>query len=204
MAERPGDGATPTLPLRDRIMAAAVRCAEGRGVRRFSLEDVAAEAGVSRTTIYRQFPGGRDQLVQEAATWEVARFWRRLGRAVAAESTLEDRLVTGLMVGADMIARSRIMATLQDPDIEELAVVLRPSEPLVHGVIRDYIRSLLVAEQDAGRVGLGVDVDQASDYVTRMTLSVLSSPAGVDLTDAAATRELVRSQFLGGIVRPSA
>jgi hypothetical protein len=72
------------------------------------------------------------------------------------------------------------MSTLQDPDIEELAVALRPSEPLVHGVIRDYIRSLLVAEQEAGRVGLGVDVDRASDYVTRMTLSVLSSPAGVD------------------------
>jgi hypothetical protein len=71
----------------------------------------------------------------------------------------------------------------------------------VHGVIRDYIRSLLIAEQEAGRVGLGVQVDQASDYVTRMTLSVLSSPAGVDLADEAATRALVRSQFLGGIVR---
>jgi hypothetical protein len=33
-----------------------------------------------------------------------------------------------------------------------------------------------------------------------MTLSVLASPAGVDLTDRSATTDLVRTQFLGGIV----
>jgi AcrR family transcriptional regulator len=199
------DAERPPTPVRDRIMAAAVRCAERSGVRRFSLEDVAAEAEVSRTTIYRQFPGGRDQLVQEAATWEVARFWRRVGRAVAGESTLEDRLVTGIMVGADMIARSRIMAGLGEAEFEELAVALRPSDPLVHGVIRDELRRLLAAEQSAGRVGAGVDLDRAADYLTRMTLSVLSSPAGVDLTDRDATAALVRTQFLGGIapVAPS-
>ncbi len=190
----------PAPTVRDRIMAAAVRCAERSGVRRFSLEDVATEAEVSRTTIYRQFPGGRDQLVQEAATWEVARFWRRVGRAVAQEATLEDRLVTGIMVGADMIARSRIMSNLGEAELEELAVALRPSDPLVHGVIRDSLRRMLASEQDAGRVGVGVDLDRAADYLTRMTLSVLSSPAGVDLGDRDATTELVRTQFLGGIV----
>ena len=186
--------------VRDRIMAAAVRCAERSGVRRFSLEDVAAEAEVSRTTIYRQFPGGRDQLVQEAATWEVARFWRRVGRAVAGEATLEDRLVTGLVVGADMIARSRIMAGVDDAEVEELAAALRPSDPLVHGVIRAELRRLLEVEDAAGRLRPGVDLDRSADYLTRMTLSVLASPAGVDLTDRAATTELVRTQFIGGIV----
>ncbi|MBU6215325.1 MAG: hypothetical protein KGR17_01885, partial [Acidobacteria bacterium] len=76
---------------------------------------------------------------------------------------------------------------------------LRPSDPLVHGVIRDELRRLLAAEQSAGRVGVGVDLDRAADYLTRMTLSVLSSPAGVDLTDRNATTDLVRTQFLGGI-----
>lgn len=185
---------------RERVLAAAVRCAERSGVKRFSMEDVAAVAGVSRTTIYRQFPGGRDQLVEEAATWEVARFWRRVGRAVTREATLEDRLVTGIMVGADMIARSRIIATIDDSEVEELAAALRPSDRLVHGVIRSELRRLLEVESDAGALRAEVDLDRAADYLTRMTLSVLASPAGTDLADREATAHLVRTQFLGGIV----
>lgn len=181
-------------------MAAAIRCVERVGVRNVSLEHVAAEAGVSRTTLYRHFPGGRSQLVSETATWEIGRFWRRLAVAVADLPTMEDRLVAGLVMGTKLIRRSRIMANLMDPDLDELASALRPTESLVHQVIRDYMRGLLEAEQQSGRLRAGVDPSEAADYVTRMILSYLGSPAGWDLTDRAQTRELVRTQFLAGVV----
>jgi AcrR family transcriptional regulator len=187
--------------VRERIMAGALRCAERSGVRKFSLEDVAAESGVSRTTIYRHFPGGRAQLVEETATWEVGRFWGRLATAVEHEPTLEDRLVAGLVIGSTMIARSPLLSGLEDPDIDELVGALRPSEPLVHQVIRDYMQSLLEREERAGRLRPGTDVPEAADYLTRMILSTMGSPGGMDLTDAEQTRRLVRTQFLGGIVR---
>lgn len=185
---------------RERILAAAVRCAVNNGVRRFSLEDVASEADLSRATIYRQFPGGRDQLVQEAATWEVARFWRRVAEGVESGATLEDRLTVGIVTGAEMIRRSPIMANLAEEEVAELATALRPSEPLVHEVIRSYLRDLLDREAVAGRLRPGVDLAEAADYLARMVLSVLSAPVGRDLTDANAVRELVRSQFVGGLV----
>ena len=185
---------------RERLLAAAVRCAARSGVQRFSLEDVAAEAGLSRATLYRQFPGGRDQLVQEAATWEVARFWRRLAEAVERSASLEERLTTGIVVGADMMRRSEIMSNLGEDEVAELATALRPSAPLVHEVIRSYLRDMLEREGTVGRLRPGTDVDEAADYLTRMTLSVLSAPVGRDLTDVDDVRELVRTQFLGGIV----
>lgn len=185
---------------RERILGAAVACAVRNGVRRFSLEDVATEADLSRATIYRQFPGGRDQLVQEAATWEVARFWRRVAEGVEAEATLEDRLTVGIVTGAEMIRRSPIMANLAEDEVAELASALRPSEPLVHEVIRSYLRDLLDREAAAGRLRPSVDVAEAADYLARMVLSVLSAPVGRDLTDAVAVRELVRTQFVGGLV----
>jgi TetR/AcrR family transcriptional regulator len=184
---------------RERIMAAVIRQVEAAGVRGFSLEDVALDAGVSRTTIYRHFPGGRPQLVEETATWEVGRFWTRLAAAVADLPTLEDQLVRGLVIGTKMIRRSRIMANLMDPDLDELVSVLRPSEPLVHSVIRDYLRERLDEERRAGRLRDGVVPSEAADYLTRMILSVMGSPAGSDLADPATTRELVRTQFLAGI-----
>jgi AcrR family transcriptional regulator len=171
-------------------------------VRKFSLEDVAAEAGVSRTTIYRHFPGGRAQLVEATATWEVGRFWGRLAGAVEDEPTLEDRLVAGLVLGTTMISRSALLSGLDDPDMDELVAALRPSEALVHHVIAAYMESMLSAEADAGRLRDGIDLPEAADYLTRMILSTMGSPGGMDLTDPDRTRRLVRTQFLGGIVRP--
>ena len=103
--------------MRERIMSAAIRCVERSGVKGFSLEEVADAAGVSRTTIYRNFPGGRSQLVEQTATWEVARFWGRLAEAVADLPTLEDRLATGLVIGAKLISRSSILANLLDSEM---------------------------------------------------------------------------------------
>lgn len=193
------DGAAGPVDVRERIMLAAVRCVERGGVRDVSMEAVAVEAGLSRTTIYRHFPGGRSQLVSETATWEVARFWRRLALAVADLETLEDRLVTGLVIGTKLIRRSSIMANLLEPEIDELVNALQPSESIVHQVIRDYMAALLEEEAAAGRLRPGVDTAEASDYLTRLILSYMGSPAGWDLTDEAQTRHLVRTQFLGGI-----
>jgi AcrR family transcriptional regulator len=187
--------------VRTRIMEAAVACVERSSVRQFSLEDVAAAAGVSRTTVYRYFPGGRPQLVEQTATWEVARFWGRLADAVSELPTLEDRLVSGLVIGRKVITRSRILANLLEAEFQELIAAVQPSEPLIHGVIREYMREMLEAEAAAGRLTSGTDIDVAADYLMRMTLSWLGSPGGVDLSDEAVTRRIVRQQFLAGLLR---
>lgn len=188
--------------VRERIMEATIASVEDNGVRGLSLEDVANRAKVSRTTIYKHFPGGRSQLVEQTATWEIARFWGRLATAVEDLPTLEDRLVAGLVIGRKVMTRSRILANLMDPDFAELIAAVQPSEPLIHGVIRDYMRTSLEAELAAGQLRADVDVEAAADYLMRMTLSWLGSPAGVDITDEARARQVVRSQFLAGIQRP--
>ena len=194
----------PPIPgaeeLRTRILEATLASAEDAGVRGFSLEDVATRAGVSRTTIYNHFPGGRSQLIEQTATWEIARFWGRLAAAVEGLPTLEDRLVAGLVIGRKVMTRSRILANLMDPDLQVLLAAVRPSEPIIHGVIRDYMRDALADELATGTLREGTDIEAASDYLMRMLLSWLGSPAGVDITDEAEARRVVRSQFLVGIL----
>lgn len=185
---------------RERVMAATVRCVQRKGVRGFSLEDVAAESGVSRTSIYRHFPGGRTQLVEQTATWEVARFWARLADAVADMSTLEDRLVSGLVIGRKVMEKSQILANLLDSELRELVAAVHPSEPLIHGVIRDYLREALEEERASARLAAHVDLELASDYLTRMLLSWLGSPAGAEVTDEDVARVVVRRQFLAGVL----
>ena len=55
-------------------MDAVMACVDRNGLHSFALEDVAGEADLSRATIYRHFPGGRTQLINDTVTREVARF----------------------------------------------------------------------------------------------------------------------------------
>lgn len=190
------------VDVRQRILAATVRCAERDGVRGFSVGDVATRAGVSRTTLYRHFPGGRPQILQEAATWEVARFWTRVVDAAAESASLEDRMVRGLVVGRRMMMRSTIFQNLMDADFQELIAAMQPSEPLIHELVRGYVRLALEQEDARGGLRAGLDLDVAADYVTRMALSWLASPGEVDLRDEEVTREIVRMQVLAGVLPP--
>jgi len=62
----------------DPVLDAAARCIDRKGFDNTSLEEVAAEAGVSRTTLYRRF-GNRDSLLSALLTAraEPFRVWSR-------------------------------------------------------------------------------------------------------------------------------
>jgi AcrR family transcriptional regulator len=50
--------------LEARVLDATKSCCERFGFAKLSIDDVAAEAGVSRATIYRLYPGGKDVLLE--------------------------------------------------------------------------------------------------------------------------------------------
>ena len=197
--DRP-DTAMADVDSRSRIMQAATRCAARSGVQGFSMEDVATEAQVSRTTIYRYFPDGRTQLITETVTWEIGRFWSRLAEAVEHLPTMEDRLVAGLVIGRKLMSKSKILANLRDRDVVELIEAAQPSDPLVRSVIRSYMESQVREEQEAGRFKPSVDSAVAADYLARMTLSCMGSSPTLDLADEEGVREMVRTQFLGALL----
>lgn len=83
-----------------RIRRATLSCIARFGLAKTTLDDVARESGVSRATIYRVFPGGRDTLFEAVLTAEVHRFFRDLATELDRHDDLEDLLVAGL--GASM------------------------------------------------------------------------------------------------------
>ena len=102
--------------------------------------------------------------------------------------------------GVDAGGTKLKLELVAEDEVAELSTALRPSEPLVHEVIRSYLVELLEREDRAGRLRPGTDLHEAADYLARMLLSALSAPVGRDLTDEVSVRELVRTQFVGGIV----
>jgi AcrR family transcriptional regulator len=178
-------------------MDAVLVCVERSGLGNFALEEVARDAGLSRATIYRYFPAGRDDLIRQTVTREVVRFWGDLADEVVAIPDLEGRLVAGVMAANRKVDGHVLLQRLLTAEPEQLLPTLFESETLVQAVVRDYLAALLAGEQ----LQDGVDVVEAADYLGRMLVMHIGSRGRWDLADEGQVRRLVRTQFLAGIVQ---
>jgi AcrR family transcriptional regulator len=181
---------------RDRILDATVVCLGRYGIGKTTVEDAAREAGVSRATLYRYFPGGRDELITETMSLEVRRFFVRLAQVVQDVGDVATRLERGLMFAHQAVEDHALLQKVLETEPERLLPHLTRSSPMVLGVLHDYLQPFLVDE--ALRPGL--TVDRAADWLARMTLSFIIAPGRWDLTDRADVRRLVRSHLLAGVL----
>ena len=81
---------------RQRILEATYACVARWGLSKTTVEDAAREAGLSRATVYRYFPGGREELVDAVVSWQYLLFFGRLYEEVHGATSLEEVLERGL------------------------------------------------------------------------------------------------------------
>ena len=98
--------------MRDDLLAATYACIARNGLDRTTVEDAAREAGVSRATVYRWFPGGRDELLRETITWQTDQFFLRLAAEVQGIDALGDVIATALRVAHRWIAEDAVLQRL--------------------------------------------------------------------------------------------
>jgi AcrR family transcriptional regulator len=189
---------------RERVLAGAYECVSRFGMAKTTVDDVAKASGISRATIYRLFPGGRDQLLRETVGWEMNRFFARLAQAVAAAPDFTTRIEQALTYAHRAVNEHAVLQKVLVTEPELLLPLMTIEQHRVLRYITAYLRPLLEREADAGRLRPGLDPEVAADFVARMALSIMASPGRVDLTDPAQVRDLVRGELLAGILMPGA
>lgn len=182
---------------RDRVLAAVVEVAGRTGIARLTVDEVAREAGVGRASVYRWFPGGREQLVDEGVTWEVGRFLARMGEAVRDTPDLRARLVSGLLFAHRAIEEHAVLQHLVATEPGGLLPQLQQTGPLVIAVLRDALVGPVEAEP---RRRDGLDPEEAAEWLARMVVSFLVDQGRWDLDDPDAVARLVDDHLLAGIV----
>ncbi len=182
---------------RERILTAAVACVGRAGFARTSLDTIASRAGVSRATIYRHFPDGKEQLFEESIAHEVARYFTSLAAHVDTEVGLARRLEVGLPFAHRALVDHEVFQRVMETEPERLLPHLSTSIPLITDALRAYLTPLLAAEDLAP----GTDVAEAADYLARMILTFIRGQGTWDLDDPAQVSALVRRHLLVGILR---
>lgn len=188
---------TMEQPARTRILEATYACIARYGLGKTTIEDAAKEAGLSRATVYRHFPGGREELVREVIGWEMARFFLRLAEAVAGTGDFADLLEEALLFAHEAVERHEVLQKVLQTEPERLLPTLTVESDRIRVLISAFLVPHLSCEP---RLRPGVDPPEAADYVARLFLSFIGSPGRWDLTDRRQVRTLVRTEFLGGIL----
>jgi AcrR family transcriptional regulator len=188
------------LGSRERVLDAAYFCVARFGLAKTTIEDVAKESGVSRATIYRWFPGGRDQLVRDTVVWEMNRFFGRLADAVVGAPDFATLLEDGLLFAHRAIVEHEVLQKVLLTEPDRLLPLLTIESQRVLKYISAFLLPYLEREERAGRLAPGVDQRATADFIARMILSLISSQGRWDLTDRDEVRTLVREELLGGIL----
>lgn len=175
------------------------------GLRALTVEGVAVRAGSSRATLYRHFPGGRDELVDRTIDREVQRFFA----AVLAAAPPADAGVVAHVAGVahaahrllgEHVVLQRLLVEEADAIVPSLATV----QPLVAAALAGHLDVVLGAARERGEVRADVDIAGAADHCARLLLSYVGSPGRWDLTDPAQVGRLVRGRVLAGLVARTA
>jgi AcrR family transcriptional regulator len=165
-----------------------------------TVEDTAREAGVSRATVYRHFPGGRDQLLQEAIAWQVQVFFLELAAAVHDQPDFSGVLCEGLHHAHRAVAEHEVLQRLLSSEPGRLLPLITTEAERLLPLIASFFRPYL--EKEVLRPG--IDVAQASEYVARMVVSHINAQGTWNLDDRAQVKELVELEFLSGVTEVTA
>src|SRR5262245_14844474 len=168
--------AADPLTMRDRLLAATYSCIARYGLAKTTVEDVVKQSGISRATIYRHFPGGRDELLRETVAWEIGRFFVELGDRVRDAPDLAELLRLGLELGHRSVQQHEVLRKMLDTEPERVLSLLATESTKSLPFIASFLMPYLEREERAGRLRDGVDIGRAADYLARAILSLIGTP----------------------------
>lgn len=191
--------ATPEATTAERILDATERCIGRLGLRRVSMADVAAQAGLSRGSVYVHF-ADRAALIDAVLSRMAARF------VASSEPVVRRRRTLAAQVGeAAVFIRQHMgdqLLTLRLPADDEslLATVLTAQvDRLVSQWVEFWVPFLSAAEE-RGEVRPGLDRRRAGEWIVRLLLSFAVMPSvAIDLDDPDAVRAMVRDHLVVGL-----
>lgn len=184
IADRAAEFGVPESAVLDAVLV----CVGRFGLAKTTLDDIAREAGVSRATVYRLFPGGKAVVLEATAIRELARILDEVDGRIRAATGWTETLAAAMSSTYDAMMKHPTLAGLMAVEPTAIAPYLAFDriEPVLECAIAVLAPSL--------EPELGVDrARQVVAWGVRVLLSYLLYPeAGSDALDLARPHDVER------------
>ena len=174
------------------VLDAAKSCCDRWGMAKVTIDDIAGEAGVSRATIYRMFPGGKDVLFDALRVRETEEFLVALRDGVADATTLDELLVRTVVHATRELRADEHFAVMLASEPGEIAADLTvQGVPRIVRLASVFLCPLVEAylpRHEAVRL---------VELLSRLVISYFLAPSiHVDLGDPDSARRFLRTYIL--------
>lgn len=173
----------------DAILDATKVAIERWGVERLTINDVCEVAKVSRATLYRVFPGGKEVLLEALRVRELELFFTTMRAHAEGESTLEDTIVRCMVVATSELHNDQhlaLMLAAEPGDV--LAQLTVQGVPRIVRVATTYLTPLLEPYLSRKEAAALVEV------LARLVISYFLAPSSqYDFTNESQTRTFIRA-----------
>jgi AcrR family transcriptional regulator len=172
----------------DRVLDAAKHCCDRWGMAKVTVDDIAAEAGISRATLYRLFPGGKDVLYEALRRRETAAFFAELDEHIARAESFEGLLVCIVVEATRQLRSDEHLQTMlasrpgdvaADLTVDGLPVIVENATALLAPRVARWIGEARAAE--------------LAEFLSRFVVSYFLAPSGfADLGDPSSAEQFIR------------
>jgi AcrR family transcriptional regulator len=170
------------------IFAAVDSCVSQWGWDKVTMDDICVTAGVSRATVYRLFPGGRDVLFEAVRLGKLENFFTAMRAHIEGSESLEDLLVRCIVVASIELQHDEHLAmmlatvpgeTLGDLTVSGLGRIVRVATAFITPLTDEFIP--------------GDEAAHIVDVMCRLVISYYLSPSStIDFTNEDAARHFVQ------------
>ena len=166
---------------RERLLNAAEACFERFGLRRTTIDDVAREAKVSRSTVYRYFDG-RGDLIVAAYMREGDQVNEKLKALLDKPGPFSERLLKATMRSIEAIRSGKYLPLMLTPEGAMLASKAVTASTAFYEQTRRTMGPYLEAAQAKGEVREDLDLDDFNEWMLRIVFSfaMIDSPSKHD------------------------
>ncbi|MCE2735158.1 MAG: TetR/AcrR family transcriptional regulator [Ilumatobacteraceae bacterium] len=189
-------GVTPAVTLYGEaecaVLDATRECVERFGFQKVTMDDICVAAKVSRATVYRMFPGGRDVLFEAVRERSLADFFTVVRAHVEGADSLEEVLVRCVTVAhAELMGDQHLATMLATEPGETLGDLTVNGVSRIVRVAAEFMSPLLHSFVEEARA------QEIVEIMCRLVISAFLAPSPLlDFSNEAMVRRLVRTYLV--------